>query len=189
MEIRVARKAIATGRLTGLLQTGVACPARIPTTVTEFVTVQLGWGDAYLRDRISTVFLDGKVVDEPDQALLRDGSVLSLSAAMPGLVGATLRRGGYYAAMRAEISWIPGSDAVPLPGEASGTVRVRLFNLILRERADSLLERGFVLDREELALLLGEPWCAQRRLPAGSSHLVRVVDEPEDGPGVEVVCA
>ena len=32
------------------------------------------------------------------------GDTLALSAAMPGLVGATMRRGGYFAGLRANIS-------------------------------------------------------------------------------------
>ncbi|MCP4349944.1 MAG: endonuclease/exonuclease/phosphatase family protein [Desulfobacterales bacterium] len=39
----------------------------------------------YVDERISTVFLDGKPVDDVDSAIVKNGSVLALSAAMPGL--------------------------------------------------------------------------------------------------------
>ncbi|NJL58424.1 MAG: hypothetical protein HC887_00995 [Desulfobacteraceae bacterium] len=48
----------------------------------------------YVLNRISTIFLDGKPVDCLDTAFVRNHSVVSLSAAMPGLVGAVMRRGG-----------------------------------------------------------------------------------------------
>jgi len=45
-----------------------------------------GLDEDYVTQRISTIFLDGKPVDDIDTLLVRDGAVLSLSAAMPGLV-------------------------------------------------------------------------------------------------------
>ena len=49
--------------------------------------------------------LDGKPVDDIGAALVQDGSTLALSAAMPGLVGATLRRGGAYSSFRSAITY------------------------------------------------------------------------------------
>jgi len=48
----------------------------------------------YLSDRISTIFLNGKPVDDVESAIIKDNSILALSGAMPGLVGATFRKGG-----------------------------------------------------------------------------------------------
>jgi hypothetical protein len=45
----------------------------------------------YLENRIKTIFLDGKPVDDEDKAVLKNGSTLALSAAMPGLVDSTFR--------------------------------------------------------------------------------------------------
>lgn len=177
MEIRVPRSLIASHPLTGMLQRGVLCQACTPATVTQFVTEQLGWSPEYLRDRISTIFLDGKVVDDPDTATMVDGAVLGLSAAMPGLVGATLRRSGYYAAMRAQISW--SADGAERPAAAvQGTVQVRLYNLILSEQADALLARGIIVDDGQLTDLVGESSAAALRVPDGGQCLLRVVDAP-----------
>lgn len=178
MEVRVPRNHIASAVLTDMLQRGVACPARTPATVTDFVTRQLGWLPEYLRDRISTIFVDGKVVDDPDLATLADGASLGLSAAMPGLVGATLRRSGYYAAMRSQINWSPegvGEASV----EAWGRVEVRLFNLILLEKADALLARGILVEAERLPGLL--TLAGRAALPAvnGEVCLLQVVDGPD----------
>ncbi|MGA7578419.1 MAG: hypothetical protein ACLQUW_01255 [Desulfobaccales bacterium] len=56
----------------------------------------LGLAPDYLEGRIQTIFLNGKPVDEIDTAVVGQGDTLALSAAMPGLVGATMRRGGTF---------------------------------------------------------------------------------------------
>ena len=65
---------------------------------------------------------------------------LALSAAMPGLVGATLRRGGTYAAMRAAITRAAERGAAAAREEP--LVRVKLFNLLIDELGPLLLARA-----------------------------------------------
>lgn len=143
--------------LSPLLQGGVDVPARTGATVLEFLLEELGISPEQVA-RVSTVFLDGDVVDDLEAAVLRDGARLALSAAMPGLVGATLRRGGAYAAMRAAITRAPER-----PGAAArrdGTVRVKLFNLLVAELGPTLLRHGILLDPDaarELLPRLGAP--------------------------------
>lgn len=146
--------------------------------------MQLGWDAAYLRDQISTILIDGSVVDSAETAVLVDGATLCLSAAMPGLVGATLRKGGFYASMRSQISWTPGADGDIPERISDGTITVRLYNMILREKTDALLARGILVDQEELTNLLGESGCASRGLLASGTTLLRAVD-PAVEPAVE----
>lgn len=143
--------------LRAALQAGVEVPAEVPCPVTDFLVRQLGLQAQYVGRRISTIFLDGTVVDSADEAVLRDGSVLALSAALPGLVGATLRKGGYYAAMRAGITH--GADEAA-GVQTPGLVTLKLFNLIADEVAPAVLARGLVLGRDRAVALLhdlGEP--------------------------------
>ena len=70
---------------------------------------------------------------------------------MPGLVGATMRRGGFYAALRQGISH--GVDSVTAAGEC-GTIRLKLFNLLLAELGPLVLARGLILESGELTDLL-----------------------------------
>jgi hypothetical protein len=70
---------------------------------------------------------------------------------MPGLVGATMRRGGFYAALRQGISHVTESGTAAGEG---GTVRVKLFNLLLAELGPLVLARGLILERGELDELL-----------------------------------
>ena len=132
-------------KFTGLLQQGVVLPAATDCSLWSFLVDQIGIDSEYVKERITTIFLDGDVVDSLEKAILRDGSVLALSAAMPGLAGATLRRGGFYAAMRSTITH-KDDPAAASSGAAAGAVRVKLFNLLIPELGPALLARGVVLD-------------------------------------------
>ena len=75
---------------------------------------------------------------------LASGDRLALSAAMPGVAGAALRRGGRYAAMRAAITQ-RREDAPPAPIaqlEEPVWIELRCFNSIAEELAGHLLCRG-----------------------------------------------
>jgi hypothetical protein len=137
------------GRFKAFLQRGVAVRARAGRSVLEFLVDEVGLTPEYVRQRITTVFLDGQVVDVLEDAILHPGARLALSAAMPGLVGATLRRSGPYAAMRAAITRNPEHGQHPGTG-ATTVIQVKLFNLLLEEIGPVLLERGVLLDREAI---------------------------------------
>jgi hypothetical protein len=141
-----------------LFQAGVFMEARSGTSVAGFMRDILGLAPDYIRTRVSTIFLNGKPVDDIEKAFLDEGSVLALSAAMPGLVGATLRSGGVLASMRGSISHRSeartGSDSPCL-------VRVKLFNMILREAGPTLLQRGVIIEASRTHAVMDT-------LPAGS---------------------
>jgi len=142
-----------------LLQRGVFCSLVARCSVQDFLTGQLGINPAYVRDRIATVFLDGSVVDDLATATLQPGSTLTLSAAMPGLVGATLRKGGFYSAMRSEISWKADDTVRQRLDGPPDTIRLKLFNTVLREIGPTLLVRGVLVDRREAIGAVGA-WCS-----------------------------
>jgi hypothetical protein len=114
----------------------------------EFLERNAGIGADYLRDRVQTLFLNGRPVDDPAAAVVADGAVVSLSAAMPGLAGAVLRRSGRYAAMRRPISHAAGREADATPSPV--TITLKLFNLIARELGPQFLARGIRIDSEAL---------------------------------------
>jgi hypothetical protein len=86
---------------------------------------------------------------------------------MPGLVGATLRKGGYYAAMRAAIT-LAAEQGAPAAGGPVVEVQVKLFNLLIEELGPVLLAHGFALTPAEARALLGEQ---APPLPAGAADL------------------
>lgn len=95
-----------------------------------------------VEERISTIFLDGKPVDDITSVVVEHGSTLALSGAMPGLVGATLRRKSPLASFRQSISARKASEELK---EARGSVNIKLFNILLDELGLVFLERGVFL--------------------------------------------
>jgi hypothetical protein len=130
-------------KLVGLLTPAFSVRARVGIDLKTFICQELGVHAAYFEERIQTIFLDSKPVDDVATALVHDGSVLALSAAMPGLVGATFRKGGQYSWMRQAISH-EGDDS---KGETThGWVAVKLFNMVLKELGPGFLTRGVWVD-------------------------------------------
>jgi hypothetical protein len=138
-------------RFAPVFSKGVDVKACLNVSIREFVCGQLGIEERYLENRIQTIFLDGKPVDDYNTAIIRDGSMLALSAAMPGLVGAIMRRGGHFAAMRKEITHV-GENSTTCDPE--GSVTIKLFNLTVREIGPVLLKYGIHLSSGDLQHVL-----------------------------------
>lgn len=116
--------------------------------------------DEYIDERIQSVFVNGHPVDAVREARMLPNDTLALSAAMPGLMGATMRKGGYYASLRDSISHTHGActdsgNAEQVPQKERPTVTLRLFNFIAPELAAHVAAHGFTIDAESLALWLG----------------------------------
>lgn len=135
-----------------LLQQGVKIRRRVGCTVAAFLQEELGAGPATI-EKIQSIMLDGKPVDDIGSAMIHEGSVLALSAAMPGLVGATLRRGGAYSSLRSVITYHETGEACK-PGE--GWVSIKLFNQMMAELGPGLLRQGVLIRARNLADLLAE---------------------------------
>jgi hypothetical protein len=131
-----------------LLQRGVGIAEGAGTTVRGFLEDVLGIDAAYIEERLQTVFLDGRPVDDLDGAIVRPGAVLALSGAMPGLAGATMRKGGYYARMREGITH-EGHDLAH-PFHRDGVVVVKLFNRPLADLAETLASRPLLARHREV---------------------------------------
>jgi hypothetical protein len=159
-------------RLAPLFQHGVRMRVASGISVSDFLVDELGVAPDYVRSRITTVFLNGSVVDNMETARLSEGSCLALSAAMPGLVGATLRTGGYYASMRESITLIEG-QASEGTSIQSVQVTVKLFNLLIVELGPTLLAHGVALPFSEAVEFLGEQ--AFNLLPGSPDVWLRAV--------------
>ncbi len=136
------------GEFFPILQQGFSMTSTVPCSVKNLLCDQFRLDPAYVSERITTIFLDGKAIDNIDEALVRDRATIALSAAMPGLVGATMRRGGFYAAMRSAITLKEQGKAGTC---GKGLVRVKLFNLLLTELGPEFLRRGVLLTSAETA--------------------------------------
>jgi len=136
-----------------LFQEGVDVEVEVGGTVRRMLAEQFGISKDYQTNRITTIFINHKAVDDAASALLEDGATLALSGAMPGLVGATMRSGGHLAAMRDGISY---RNPDQLPATGRGCIRLKLFNLLLPELAPRILRHGILLEPRRLRKLLAE---------------------------------
>ena len=163
-----------------LLQSGFVLKIRVGMNVETTLTQEFGLSHDLL-EKIQTVFLDGKAVDNLDASVVREGSILALSAAMPGLVGATLRRGSYYAAMRSQITAAETHDTAVVK---DGMVRVKVFNILLKELAPIFLRKGIWIEKKVLRdFLAGQPqsfWscCKEARINGAEVAPEAVVNWP-----------
>lgn len=145
-----------TGITTPFLQLfgkGVELECRVGCSIRDVLCGQLGVEADYLDNRVQTVFLNSKAVDDVDNTVVSDGAVLALSAAMPGLAGATLRKGGHLAAMRSQISHETGATCAT---GGTGRIILKLFNLLLKELGPHFLARGVRVRGESMEALLRE---------------------------------
>ncbi len=133
-------------RFNSLLQQGFVVTAQAGCSIKNFLCKQMGIGEDYLQNRIQTLFLDGMPVDDVKKAYIHNSATLALSGAMPGLVGAVLRSGGSLAAMRHSISYSGG----PAPTDKGvARVKIKLFNLILKELGPLFLANGALIPTEK----------------------------------------
>ena len=130
-----------------LLGQGFRVNVQTGATVKDLLCRQLGIGEDYLAQRIQTIFLNAKVVDDVDSALVAEESTLALSGAMPGLVGAILRSGGYYAAMRNQLSHV---QSEPSSQAQSAEITLKLMNIVAKELGPIFLQKGIRLKSQTL---------------------------------------
>lgn len=98
--------------------------------------------------QLDVFFLDGKPVDDPDSALVPDGSRLALAGGLPGIAGLAMRKGSALAGLRPGITFIQEDfdPREPTPGR----LEIALFSLALRLVSGHFLKRGVLVDAGRL---------------------------------------
>ena len=128
-----------------LIESGFMLKIKAGMSIRELFCDQLGISDDYFDNRIQTLFLDGKPVDNVNTARVVDGARIALSAAMPGLVGAIFRKGGRYASFRDTISY---SEAKSSSVKDEGEIMLKFFNIIAKELGPAFLQKGIIIEGE-----------------------------------------
>jgi hypothetical protein len=131
-----------------ILQSGFFLKIQVGCSLKTFLTGEIGLSPEFIEERIQTIFLDGQPVDDLDSAIVKDGSSLALSSAMPGLVGAAMRRGGFYGTLRSSITYREKGNPDTVH---EGTIQMKLYNLLMKELGALFLLKGIYLSSSELA--------------------------------------
>ena len=148
-EIEVHLSNRVTGEMCShLFQSGVLLKVQVGASIKNLLCEQLSLDKTYVDKRISTIFLNSQPVDDIDKAIIKSSDTLALSSAMPGLIGATLRKGSHLAPLRDTITFreYRNNDDI----QAYGLIHLKLFNLILQEVGPLLLKRGVMMEFEDV---------------------------------------
>jgi hypothetical protein len=132
----------------GLVREGFNAHVMAGCSLQDTLSNQLGIDERYLQNRVQTIFLNNSPVDDTAATIVSNGDVISLSAAMPGLNGAVMRKGGILASLRSSISQRP-TDACVEPRR--GKIKLKLFNLVAKEIGPDFLAGGIVVKGQSLA--------------------------------------
>jgi hypothetical protein len=138
-------------RLSTLMQKGCFVKIRTGCSLSDLLCDQFGISPDYIKNDIKVIFLDYSPVDDLDAAVIKDGAILALSAAMPGLVGAAMRRDGL-SWMRSSITYQEHENKHE---KEEGVLHVKLFNQVMADLGESFLKRGVYVKSEFLADFLG----------------------------------
>ena len=129
-------------RFFSLLSAGFSFIVKAGCSINDLLSQEFGIPEAYIDDRVQTIFLNGKAVDDSKSATLQDGAALALSAAMPGMVGSTFRKEGVFASMRSQISHVTDPS---VHHDRQIEVKLKLFNLIAKELGPAFLQKGVII--------------------------------------------
>ena len=147
LKINIQAKAEAAALFYSLLQNGFYIDSETGISLYDFLFKECGIDEEYITGTIKTVILNNQPVDDYKKAVIRDGNVLSLSGPMPGLVGATMRAGGFYSSLRSSITYRDNDHS----GESGrGMVFLKLFNLVMSDLGKKFLEAGIIYGTDEL---------------------------------------
>ena len=133
-----------------LFQKGVQTKVVLGISLMELLTKELCLSDEGI-ELIQTIFWNGKPVDDLEDCSIAENGILALSAALPGLVGACMRRGGAWAPLRDSISH---QQTVADQAASHGLITIKLFNFMLQEVGPLLLKRGVVIDSSRFNQIL-----------------------------------
>jgi hypothetical protein len=132
----------------GLIRSGFIVHAVVGCNLQELLSNQLGIDENYLQTRVQTIFLNNSPVDDTAATTVPDGATLSLSAAMPGLNGAVMRKGGILASLRQSISQHNDNECSE---PRRGKIKLKLFNLVAKEIGPDFLASGILVKGQALA--------------------------------------
>lgn len=131
---------------TTLLQSGIKIKCPAGKSIALFLQELPTFTEEYIVDVVQTIFLDGDPADDLETVFDKKEQTLALSASMPGLAGAILRRNSFHSALRGHTAKTSDLNF----DFKESTITLKLFNTIAQEKGPALLENGVVMDSEKL---------------------------------------
>jgi hypothetical protein len=138
-------------RLCTLMHNGCYVKVECGKTIRNLLCEQFQIPFEYVKKDIKVIFLEFSPVDNLETAIIKDGATLALSAAMPGLVGAAMRRDGDLTWLRSSITYQEGESDHQV---GQGLIQIKLFNRVMADLGESFLRRGVYLKSKYLSEFL-----------------------------------
>jgi hypothetical protein len=132
--------------LAAVLQMGFYLQVPAGSTVAAVLGIA-GFSRNYLQDRVKTIFLDGVAVDDLETETIKRNSIIALSAAMPGLVGAIFRKDSPMSGLRSRVEKRADAGFIQ---DANELVLLKMFNIIAEEMGPELLRNGVTVAAKAL---------------------------------------
>lgn len=133
-------------KLSAVLQMGFYLPVPAGSSV-KAVLDAAGFSPSYLQDKVKTVFLDGTAVDNLEAERIKHRSVIAVSGAMPGLVGAIFRKDSPISGLRSNVAKRPYDRSHQHGDEL---VLLKMFNIIAEEMGPELLRSGLTVAGKDM---------------------------------------
>lgn len=139
-----------------LLQSGVELFCRTGIPLKRLLHEELGLTPEQ-SSHLDVFLLNGKPVDNPQEALVPSGSRLALAAGLPGIAGLAMKSDSAVKGLRPGITHGAGEklDAPGVP-PGPGSIELVLYSLALKRLAAHFLGRGFYLAAPKLRQALQE---------------------------------
>lgn len=147
IKITVAENRLSLMRL--VFGYGIQFEVSAGTRVSDFLQQALCTDADYIENRIQTLFMDGRAVDDPESEEIHNPCTLAVSAAMPGVFGAAFRKQGTYSELRRHCSEIRQNQENRVKQGKLVAVTVKCFNQVAADLGDELLEAGVVMDLKD----------------------------------------
>ena len=145
------------GNITSLfmpeLQKGFYIHSYHGKSIYSVLTEECGISYDYISEKVKTVLVDGGPVDDIFNTTIKNNGVCAISGAMPGIVGAMMRIGSPYAAMRKSITVQPDKS---VESDKNIIFKLKFFNVILSDKGLEFLKRGILIERKRFVELLSK---------------------------------
>ena len=139
-----------------LMHLGFKVKTTVGTTIKELLCSQFDVPVDTLDNWLKIIFLNGKPVDFPDTASVKDGSTIALSPYLGGIACRSLQRDSPISTFRDGISHHEEDVAPVTPEEA--WVTIKLFNLAGNAIGPILLKQGIWVTGGDLEVLFKNRW-------------------------------
>ncbi len=147
VSLKLTIKAAGFHNISRILQEGFFIYGRCGITVRELLTEECRLDNQIINTKIMTVFLNSKPVDNIDKALIKKETVLALSGALPGLLGAIFRKDSIYSSFRGPISY-KNEPENSIKEKSRCKIKIKLFNALIDELGTHFLQMGILIESE-----------------------------------------